>query len=320
MAVVRYQRALAQALRDEMLADESVIVIGEDVRHSLRGVTKGLASEFGDRRVLDAPISEQAFTSFALGASTQGMRPVIEYQIPSLTFVAFEQIVNQAQRMHLMTGGQISVPITCFIPGSGARGGLAGQHSDNPYTWFAHAGVKTVVPGSASDAYHLFRAAIRDPDPVVLCAPAAALGVKGEIAPQEPGIGEAVVAREGSQLSIITLGHLVPYALDVADELADDLSIEVVDLRSAFPVDRQTIIASAQKTRRVVVVDDANRSIGLAAEVLASLAGVRLDAPAIRVTRADATIPFAPVLEAQLIPTKEKIRAAISRAKEERYV
>src|SRR5205807_3183480 len=135
---------------------------GEDVRHSLRGITKGLVDEFGEDRILDTPISEQAFTSFATGAALSGRRSVVEMQIPALLYVAFEQIVNQAQKLRLMTGGQASVPVTYIAPGSGARLGLAGQHSDHPYSLFVHAGVKTVLPATAFDAYGLLAAAIRD--------------------------------------------------------------------------------------------------------------------------------------------------------------
>src|SRR3712207_802973 len=162
MARLRYQQALAKALRDEMARDPGVFVIGEDVRASLRGVTRGLAEEFGDNRVLDTPISEEAFTGFATGAALAGRRLVVEYQIPALVYIAFEQIVNQAQKLRLMTGGQAAVPVTYLVPGSGARLGLAGQHSDHPYALLVHAGVKTVVPATAYDAYGLFAAAIRD--------------------------------------------------------------------------------------------------------------------------------------------------------------
>src|SRR5204862_6835539 len=144
-----------------MERDADLFVVGEDVRQSLRGVTKGLADEFGAQRVLDMPISEQMFTGFATGAALTGRRCVVEYQIPSLLFLAFEQIANQAQKLRLMTGGQVTVPVTYLIPGSGARLGLAAQHSDHPYAFCVHAGVKTVVPATAFDAYGLFLAAIR---------------------------------------------------------------------------------------------------------------------------------------------------------------
>ncbi len=168
MTPTRYNQALARALADEMSADDRVLVMGEDVGQSLRAVTRGLLDRFGPERVIDMPLSEQAFTGVATGMAIAGLRPVVEFQIPALLYVAFEQIVNQAQKFYLMSGGQASVPVTYLIPGSGARRGLAGQHSDHPYSLLVHAGVKTVVPSTPEDAYGLFRSAIRDDDPVAL--------------------------------------------------------------------------------------------------------------------------------------------------------
>ncbi|CAN5604384.1 alpha-ketoacid dehydrogenase subunit beta [soil metagenome] len=320
MAKIRYQQALAQALRDEMTENPSVIVLGEDVRQSLRGVTRGLHEEFGDLRVIDTPLSEQAFTSVATGAALAGMRPVVEYQIPALMYLSFEQIVNQAAKFRLMTGGQVSVPVTYLIPGSGARKGLAGQHSDNPYVFLGHAGVRTVLPSRAQDAYDLFREAIRDDDPVAVIAPAAVLGERDDVDTTSPRarIGRARVALDGDDLTIVASGHLVPEA--IAASVESGMSIEVVDVRSVFPLDRLTILASVAKTRRVIVVDDSNRSFGLAAEVLASVAeaGIALLATPVRVTRADAVIPFSPVLEQELVPDRADITAAIERIAQER--
>ena len=199
MARLRYLQALGKALRDQMEADPTVFVLGEDVGESLRGVTKGLRDTFGTGRVVDVPLSEQAFTSMATGAALAGFRPVVEYQIPSLLYLVFEQIVNQAQKFHLMTGGQAGASVTYLVPGSGARLGLAGQHSDHPYSFLVHAGVKTVLPATARDAYGLFAAAIRDPDPVVVFAPAAVLGLREDV-PDDPFVielGSARIHREG---------------------------------------------------------------------------------------------------------------------------
>lgn len=318
MRPIRYQQAFAAALRDEMTTDERVFVIGEDVRQSLRAVTRGLYDEFGPDRVLDAPLSEQAFTSFAMGAALAGFRPVVEYQIPSLLYLSYEQIVNQANKFRLMTGGQSGIPVTYYAPGSGARMGLAGQHSDHPYAMFAQAGVKTLVPGTPQDAYTLFRAAIRDEDPVVVFAPAASLGVRGEVQmgiPPTGTIGTATVARRGSDLTLVAIGHLVALALEVADSHSAD--IEVIDLRSAFPIDRDAVTESASKTKRLVVLDDTNRTAGLAAEVIATVTSeVDLATPPVRVTREDAVIPFAPVLERELLPSIEKLGIAVNAALE----
>ena len=185
------------------------------------------------------PISEQMFTGFATGAALAGHRAVVEFQIPALLYLAFEQIVNQAQKLRLMTGGQASVPVVYLVPGSGARLGLAAQHSDHPYSLFVHAGVKTVLPATASDAYGLLVSAIRDDDPVVFFAPAAALPLRDEL-PDEPyaiPLGSARIHREGTDVTVVAVGHLVHDALAVADELADEVSIEVFDPRTLYPFD-----------------------------------------------------------------------------------
>jgi acetoin:2,6-dichlorophenolindophenol oxidoreductase subunit beta len=317
MARLRYQAALAKALRDEMTADPSVFILGEDVRASLRGVSKGLVADFGRERVIDTPISEQAFTGFAMGAALAGHRPVVEYQIPSLLFTAFEPIVNQAQKFRLMTGGQAKVPVTYIVPGSGARKGLAAQHSDHPYALFAHAGVKTVVPATALDAYGLFLSAIRDDDPVVLFFPAAVLGTREEAPEQLEAVplGVGRVHRAGEDVTIVAVGHLVHDALAVAEELATDgISAEVWDPRSILPFDWDGLRASVEKTGRLVVFDDTNRTGGLAAEVLATAAEeFPLLTPPRRVTRADAPIPFAVDLELALLPSREQLADAVRR-------
>jgi pyruvate/2-oxoglutarate/acetoin dehydrogenase E1 component len=323
MAPLRYQQALAKALRDEMARDPAVFVVGEDVRESLRGVSKGLAAEFGEDRVLDTPISEQAFTGFATGAALAGRRPVVEYQIPALVYIAFEQIVNQAQKLHLMTGGQARVPVTYLIPGSGARLGLAGQHSDHPYTFLVHAGVKTVLPATAYDAYGLFVAAIRDDDPVAVFAPAAVLGVRDDV-PDEPYVvelGKARIHRDGKDVTVVAVGHLVHDALALAAELADEISIEVFDPRTLLPFDWELLAESVSKTGRLVVYDDSNRSAGFAAEILATAAEeMELLAPPKRVTRADAPIAFALELERAALPSRDGLERAVRAVVREKVV
>lgn len=321
MARLRYQQALAKALRDEMERDPAVFVVGEDVRESLRGVSKGLAADLGDDRVLDTPISEQAFTGFATGAALAGRRPVVEYQIPALLYIAFEQIVNQAHKLRLMTGGQARVPVTYLIPGSGARLGLAAQHSDHPYTFLVHAGVKTVVPATAYDAYGLLVAAIRDDDPVAVFAPAAVLGVRDEV-PNEPytvELGRGRIHREGTDVTVVAVGHLVRNALDLAAELEAEISVEVFDPRSLLPFDWELLAESLAKTGRLVVYDDSNRSAGLAAEIAATAAEeMNLQAPPKRITRADAPIPFALELERAVLPSRDALERAIRAVVRER--
>ena len=315
MSKLSYTKALNRALGDALAADPAVCVLGEDVGAGLAGPTLGLLDRFGPGRVVDTPLSEQAFTGMAIGAALAGRRPVIEFQIPSLLFLVFEQLVNQAHKFSLMTGGQASVPLTCLVPGSGSRDGWAGQHSDHPYSLFAHAGVKTVVPATPSDAYGLLLSAIRDPDPVVVFAPAAALGVREnvtwELAPVP--LGSARVHREGADVTVVAVGHLVHDALAVAAELADEISVEVFDPRTLYPFDWAALAASLERTGRLVVIDDSNRSCGIGGEVLATAAEeMRLIAPPRRITRPDgAVLPFAPLLDRALQPGREQLRHAL---------
>jgi len=314
MATLRYIQAMSKALRDLMTEDEDVMVIGEDVRASLRGVTKGLHGEFGDDRIVDMPLSEQAFTGLAMGAALHGMRPVVEFQVSSLVFLTMDQMINQAHKFHLMTGGQASVPVTYFMPGSGSRMGLAGQHSDHPYAYFVHAGIKTVMPADAEAAYGLLRAAILDPDPVAVFAPAALLGVRGEV-PDEPfeiPLGKGVIKRSGADVTVVAVGHLVPEALKAAEELASEVSVEVMDPRTLYPFDWEMLNESLSRTKRLVVFDDSNRSCGLAAEIIASaMEANSLVARPRRVSRGDITIPYAIELEVALVPNRDALKSAI---------
>jgi len=316
MTILSYLKALGRALGDEMTRDEAVFVLGEDIGVGVANVTTGLLKRFGPDRVIDMPISEQGFTSFATGAAMAGRRPVVEFQIPSLLFLVFEQVANQAHKLSLMTGGQTSVPVTYLVPGSGSRTGWAGQHSDHPYGLFAHVGVKTVVPATPADAYGLFVSAIRDPDPVVVFAPAGSLGVREDVDLAALGpvpLGQGRVHREGDDVTVVAVGHLVQDALAVAELLGDEISVEVFDPRTVYPFDWPGLARSLAKTGRLVVVDDSNRSCGIGAEVVATAAEeMRLVAPPRRVTRPDgAVLPFALELDLAVQPSREQLTAAV---------
>ena len=319
MANLSYLKALNRAIADEMARDPAVCVFGEDVGVAVTNVTAGLLKRFGPDRVLDTPISEQAFTGFATGAALAGMRPLIEYQIPALLYLAFEQIADQAHKFSLMTGGQARVPVTYLVPNSGSRTGWAGQHSDHPYSLFAHVGVKTVVPATPEDAYGLLVSALRDEDPVVVFAPAGAVGVRADVdlaalAPVPLGLGR--VHRAGTDVTVVAVGHLVHDALAVAEELAPEVSVEVFDPRTLHPFDWTGLAASLERTGRLVVIDDSNRSCGIGAEILATAAEqLRLTAPPRRVSRPDgAVLPFARALDLALQPHREQLRTAIRAA------
>ncbi|MFI6820211.1 alpha-ketoacid dehydrogenase subunit beta [Micromonospora sp. NPDC050187] len=316
MPRLSYLKALNRALGDELARDEDVFLLGEDIRVAASNVTAGLLKRFGPERVLDTPLSEQAFTSFATGAALAGMRPVIEFQIPSLLFLVFEQIVNHAHKFPLMTGGQCTAPVTYLVPGSGSRTGWAGQHSDHPYSLFAHVGITTVVPATPADAYGLLVSAIRHDDPVVVFAPAGALGVRDDVdfaalAPVPLGVG--AVRRPGTDVTVVAVGHLVHDAVAVAEDLADQVSVEVFDPRTLYPFDWDGLAASVARTGRLVVVDDSNRSCGIAGEIIATMAErVPMVAPPARVTRPDgAVLPFAQALDRAVQPSREQLTAAI---------
>ena len=314
MPRLSYRRALTRALSDEMARDESVVVLGEDIRVAAANVTTGLLKKFGPERVRDTPLSEQAFTSFATGAALAGARPVVEFQIPSLLFLVFEQIVNHAHKFPLMTGGQCAVPVTYVVPGSGSRTGWAGQHSDHPYALFAHVGVTTVVPATPADAYGLLVSAIRCDDPVVVFAPAGALDLRADVTDPAPvPLGRGIVRRAGTDVTVVAVGHLVHDALAVAEELAGQASVEVFDPRTLYPFDWDGLVESVSRTGRLVVVDDGNRSCGIAGEIIATVVErVRLAAPPRRVTRPDgAVLPFAPALDRAVQPGRDQLTAAI---------
>ena len=317
MRSLTYVEALNEALHQAMAEDESVMVLGENIRDGVRAETRGLDERFAPGRVLDMPISEAAFTGFANGAAMAGLRPVLEFQVASLIFPAFDQIVNQAAKLRLMLGGQGRIPVTFFLMGAGAGGGRAGQHSDNPYPLLMHAGIKTLMPATPEDAKGLMLAAIFEDDPVALIAPANLLGEEDHV-PEEAyrtPLARGVRRREGRDVTVCAVGHLVPAALRAAEHLASaGIEAEVWDPRSLLPFDKAGLAASVAKTGRLIVADDSGRTCGFAAEV-SSLVAERcfsfLKAPIKRVTRADVTISYSTPLEAAVLPGDEEIEGAV---------
>lgn len=317
MPKLSYTKALNRALGDEMERDPSVFIMGEDIRLALTNAAAGLRDRFGPQRVIETPLSEQGFTNFATGAAMAGRRPVVEYQIPFLLLLVLEQIANQANKFSLMSGGQTSVPVTYLLPGTGWRPGWGAQHSDQPYAVFAHLGVKTVVPATPADAYGLLISAIRDDDPVVLLAPHPLLNyrqdvVLADLAPVPLGTGR--VCRQGTDVTVVAVGHLVHDALAVADELADEASIEVFDPRTVYPFDWDGLTGSLERTGRLVVLDDTNRFAGLAAEIIATATErARLVAPPQRVSRPDSAVVIGcrPELDIATQPSREQLIAAV---------
>lgn len=319
MPKLSYTKALNRALGDEMERDPAVFILGEDIRLALTKAAAGLRDRFGPQRVIETPLSEQGFTNFATGAAMAGRRPVVEYQIPFLLLLVLEQIANQANKFSLMSGGQTAVPVTYLLPGTGWRPGWGAQHSDQPYAVFAHLGVKTVMPSNPTDAYGLLVSAIRDDDPVLVLAPQPLLNLRedvvtADLAPVPLGVGR--VCREGTDVTVVAVAHLVHEALALADELADEVSIEVFDPRSIYPFDWSGLTASLEKTGRLVVLDDTSRFCGLAAEILATVTerGL-LVAPPRRVTRPDSAVVIgcAPELDRVVQPSREQLATAVRR-------
>ncbi len=316
MPKLSYLRALNRALGDEMERDPAVFILGEDIRQALTNTTTGLLARFGPQRVVETPLSEQGFTNFATGAALAGRRPVVEYQIPFLLLLVFEQIANQANKVSLMSGGQAKVPVTYLLPAAGWRPGWGAQHSDQPYSMFAHSGVKTVVPATPTDAYGLLTAAIRDDDPVLVFAPIAAHPVRESVTFADLGpvpLGVARIHRTGTDVTVVAVGHLVHEALAVAEDLAPDISVEVFDPRTLYPFDWSSLSASLAKTGRLVVMDDSNRSCGIGAEILATAAEeMHLVGRPKRITRPDgAVLGFAPEVDIALQPSREQLATAI---------
>jgi pyruvate/2-oxoglutarate/acetoin dehydrogenase E1 component len=311
---ITYLEAISDGLREEMRRDESVICIGEDIG-AFGGafkVTDGFIEEFGAERVIDAPLAENAIIGSAVGAAVEGLRPVCEMQFADFISCGFDQLVNVAAKLHYRQG--VSVPMVVRLPsGGGFSGGPF--HSQNPEAWFLQVpGLRVVAPATAADAKGLLVSAIRDPNPVCYLEHKGLYRhVKGEIPEGDHAvpIGEARIAREGEEMSVIAYGSSVHLALEAADALGED--IEVLDLRSLAPLDTEAILRSARKTGKVLVAHEATRSCGVGAEVAAIVtedAFESLDAPVRRLTTPDVAIPFSPPLEQAVLPQLDDMKEA----------
>ena len=310
-------KALNEAIYQCMLEDKNIIVLGENVCNRYREETCDLDKYFSKNRVIDMPISEAAFTGFANGAAMAGLRPIVEFQVAGLIYPAFDQIVNQAAKLRLMLGGQCTIPVTFFIMGAGAGGGRAGQHSDNPYPLLIHCGIKTVIPSSPEDAKGLMISSILENDPVAIIIPAGLIEMTGEV-PEgfyKIPFANGKICREGHDVTVCAIGNMVPIALKLADKLIDEgIQVEIFDPRSLLPFDKDSLLKSIQKTRRLVIADDSNRSCGFAAEISAVVAENfynTLKAPIKRITRADMTIPYSAPIEKELLPDLDKLESAV---------
>ena len=321
------QKAIAEGIGQEMEVDPSVFVMGEDVGvyGGIFGSTEGLLDRFGPERVIDTPISETGFIGAAVGAAINGMRPVVELMFVDFFGVCMDQIYNNMAKIHYFSGGNIKVPAVLTTAVGGGYSD-AGQHSQTLWGMFAHLpGMKVVVPSNAYDAKGLMISAIRDDNPVVYMFHKGALGLGWMVnnpratgpVPEEAytvPIGKAAVSREGTDVSIVTLGLSVHKALDAAETLkAQGISAEIIDLRSLVPLDREAVIESVKKTHRLLVVDEDYQSFGMSGEIITTAvegAFDYLDAPPVRVATPDVPIPYSHGLEEWTLPSSERIVAA----------
>ena len=318
MREIQYRQALGEAMSEEMRRDESVFLIGEEVAeyNGAYKVSQGMLDEFGSKRVIDTPITELGFSGLGVGAAMNGLRPIIEFMTFNFSLVAIDQVINSAAKMLYMSGGQFPIPMVFRGP-TGNAGMLSAQHSQNFENWFANTpGLKVVVPADPYDAKGLLKASIRDNDPVIFMESEVMYGDKGEVPEGEYllPIGEAIVKRPGTDVTIVSFGKILKVAFEAAVELEKKgISAEVIDLRTVRPIDYPTVVASVKKTNRLVVVEEAWPLSSIASEItyhVQKYAFDYLDAPVHKVNNMDIPLAYAPTLiEATLPNVKRTIEA-----------
>ena len=321
MREITYVKAFTEALMQLMAEDENVLVIGEDVAHygGVFHAFDGLLKTYGEKRVIDTPISEMGFIGMGVGAAARGLRPVCDLMFFDFIGVAMDQLYNQAAKLKFMFGGDVSVPLTLTTAG-GAGLSAGPQHSQSLEAWLAHVpGLKVALPSSPYDVKGLMVAAVRDDNPVVVVLNKRMLGSKGPVPEEiyEIPLGQAATLRNGSDATVIALGRMVPESMTAAEELAKDgTEVEVIDLRTVQPLDSATILESIRRTNRALVVHEAVTFGGIGAEIAAQIqeeAFDYLDAPVLRIGAPFAPVPFSPVLERAYIPDAGRIVAGVQR-------
>lgn len=316
--------AMRDGLAEAMREDPAVVLFGEDADRSVMGSTRGLIDEFGPTRVRNVPLSEATIVGCGVGAAAAGLRPVIDLMVSSFFYITMDQLANQAAKLRYMSGGQVQLPIVYFAATGGA-GSAAAQHSESPHpTFIQQAGLKVVMPSTPADAKGLMLAAIRDPNPVVYLQEASLGGTRGPVpeGPFEVPLGKAEIRRAGADVTVVAVGRTVRVALAVAEELdSEGVSVELIDPRTLYPWDADTVMESVARTGRLVVLDTARQSCGFAAEVIAKVCteafGSLLASP-VRVTTPDVPMPFAPQLERYLTVDEHKVKDAVLRCMESR--
>ena len=306
MAEITFRQALNDTLREELQRDENVFLMGEEIGNfeGSYKITAGLMKEFGPQRVVDTPIAENGFVGMATGAAMLGLRPIVEIMTINFIIMAMDEIVNHAAKIYYMFGGQCPIPMVIRTPGGGGQQ-LSATHSQNLEVWFAHVpGLKVVAPATPEDAKGLLRSAILDNNPVIFLENLALYNLKGEVPDgyYTTPIGKAKVAKEGTDLTIISYSNMVSVALEVARRMQQEsgLNIEVVDIRSLRPLDTETLINSVKKTNRAIIFEGDWRSYGVGAEIVAMLqeeAFDYLDAPIKRIAALEVPLPYSKPLE-----------------------
>jgi pyruvate dehydrogenase E1 component beta subunit len=320
MREIQFREALNEAMSEEMRKDDSIILLGEEVAeyNGAYKVSKGMLDEFGPKRIIDTPISENGFTGLAVGAAMNKMRPIVEFMTWNFSLVAIDQIINNAAKMYNMSGGQLNIPMV-FRGGTGAAGQLGATHSQDFSNWYANTpGLKVIQPSNPYDAKGLLKAAIRDNDPVIFMESEQMYGDKGEVPEGEYiiPIGVANVVKEGTDVTLVSFGKMMKLVNAAAEELAKEgVNAEVIDLRSLRPIDYDTVIASIKKTNRMVFVEESWPLGSFSTDVCFKVqqnAFDYLDAPVARVTGGDVPMSFSPPLIEAYLPNVEKIIKAVN--------
>ena len=321
MRVIQFREAVCEAMSEEMRRDESVYLMGEEVAeyNGAYKASKGMLDEFGEKRVIDTPISELGFAGVAIGSTMTGNRPIVEYMTFNFSLVGIDQIINNAAKIRQMSGGQLNCPIVFRGPTASA-GQLAATDSQAFESWYANTpGLKVIVPSNPYDAKGLLKSAIRDDDPVIFMESEQMYGDKGEVPEGEYTlpIGVADIKREGSDLTIVSFGKIIKEAYKAADELAkENISCEIIDLRTVRPMDHKTILESVKKTNRLVILEEAWPFGNVSTEItyqVQSQAFDYLDAPIEKINTADTPAPYSPVLLKEWLPNSNDVIKAVNK-------
>ena len=321
MRTIQFREAICEAMSEEMRTDESIFLMGEEVAeyNGAYKASKGMLDEFGPKRVIDTPISELGFAGVAIGSTMTGNRPIVEYMTFNFSLVGIDQIINNAAKIRQMSGGQFNCPIVFRGPTASA-GQLAATHSQAFENWFANTpGLKVIVPSNPYDAKGLLKSAIRDDDPVIFMESEQMYGDKGEVPDGEYTIpiGVADIKREGTDVTIVSFGKIIKEAYKAADELdKENISCEIIDLRTVRPMDHETILNSVIKTNRLVILEEAWPFGNVATEItyqVQSQAFDYLDAPIEKINTADTPAPYSPVLLKEWLPSSEDVIKAVKK-------